>query len=181
MHQRIIVFNPETTEVNGVVTPKYSYAYVYSLKSKQWGMMQSSIKGTTNSYPDALAVVQEGNTQHVVDYTEEQEPQQGQEQVTKAVLITRPLKLDAPDVLKTVNTVNTRGNFQRGHVKTILYGSRDLISWQLIGSSVDHYLRYLHGTPYKYFRIVLLCDLYKGESVTGSTIEYTPRQTNQVR
>lgn len=176
VHQRIIVFNP-----------KKKYAYVYSLKSKQWGMMASSIKETTNSYPDALAVVQDGTTKNVVDYTEEEpepEPEPGEEQqarTTKAVLVTRPLKLDAPDVLKTVNTVITRGNFQRRHVKTILYGSRDLINWQLIGSSVDHYLRYLHGTPYKYFRIVLLCDLTKGENVTGSTIEYTPRLTDQVR
>ena len=170
VHQRIIVFNPEK-----------EYAYVYSLKSKQWGMMASNIKETTNSYPDALAVVQDETTKNVVDYTEEEPPQEGQESTTKAVLVTRPLKLDAPDVLKTVNTVITRGNFERGHVKTILYGSRDLINWQLIGSSVDHYLRYLHGTPYKYFRIVLLCDLTKGENVTGSTIEYTPRLTDQVR
>jgi len=188
VHQRIIVFNPETEIVNGQEVRKYSYAYVYSLKSKKWGMMYSTIAGTVNSYPNALAVTKEGEKQTVVDYSEDGLTGSETEGL-KGVIITRPIKLDEPDTLKTVNTVITRGKFKtrdkdRGnqcHVKTILYGSRDLENWHLIASSVDHTLRYLHGTPYKYFRLVLLCDLDKGESIISSTIEYTNKYADQIR
>lgn len=169
VHQRIIVFNPE-----------HSYAYVYSLKSKKWGMMYSTIAGTVNSYPNALAVTDDGTIRTVVDYSEDGLTGSETEGL-KGVIITRPIKLDEPDTLKTVNTVITRGKFKKGHVKTILYGSRDLENWHLIASSVDNTLRYLHGTPYKYFRIVLLCDLDKGESIISSTVEYTSKYANQIR
>jgi len=170
VHQRIIVFNPQ-----------YRYAYVYSLKSKKWGMMYSTIQKAINSYPNALAVIKDENENNViVDYSKDSVllPSVGSQ---KGVIITRPIKLDEPDTLKTVNTVITRGKFEKGHVKTILYGSRDLENWHLIASSVDHTLRYLHGTPYKYFRIVLLCDLEKGESIISSTIEYTNKYADQIR
>jgi hypothetical protein len=97
------------------------------------------------------------------------------------LLITRPLKLDQPDILKTIDTIIQRGYFRKGHVKTILYGSRDLFNWQLIYSSTDHYLRGFRGTPYKYFRIVLLCSLTKDESIFGCTVQYTPRLLDQPR
>jgi len=97
------------------------------------------------------------------------------------MLVTRPLKLDAANVLKTVDTIIQRGYFRKGHVKTILYGSRDLFNWQLVSSSEDHYLRGFSGSPYKYFRVVLLCSLSADESVSGCTVQFTPRLTNQPR
>ena len=168
--QRIIVFNRD-----------YPYAYVYSLKSKSWGMMPSTIAHTIPSYPEALAQLQDGT---IVDYSGTDDSRQdadGNLTGIKGVLITRPLKLDAPDALKTVDTVIQRGNFQRGHIKTAIYGSRDLINWFVVWTSVDHYLRGFRGTPYKYFRLVLLCDLDPTESVYGCSIQYTPRFTNRLR
>jgi hypothetical protein len=152
-------------------------------------MMYSTIQKAINSYPNALAVIKDENENNViVDYSKDSVllPTVGSQ---KGVIITRPIKLDEPDTLKTVNTVITRGKFKtrdkdRGnqcHVKTILYGSRDLENWHLIASSVDNTLRYLHGTPYKYFRLVLLCDLDKGESIISSTIEYTNKYADQIR
>lgn len=280
-HQHIVVYNPS-----------FNYAYVYSLKSKQWGMMQSNIASSINSYPNCMYVDRNGNiidlsaidAAEVVAETEEaqnevvyynndarviqslaesldidpaeidseltnslvtwvnilehdsaygrklnteiysalhvllekldsileltensdadfmaayyrlsalaaeeeqeaEEETETQEQSTNRTcfLITRPLKLDAPDVLKTVDTVIQRGNFRKGHIKTILYGSRDLYSWHLIASSRDHILRGFRGTPYKYFRIVLICDLEKDESIAGCTIGFTPRLTTKLR
>lgn len=161
IHQRVIVFNPA-----------YSYAYVFSLKSKQWGMMYSTIKAGINSYPEALAVDTDGALLSFSDIDGVHE---------KGLLVTRPLKLDAPDVLKTVDTIIQRGFFQKGHVQSVLYGSRDLFSWHLVWSSKDHYLRGFRGTPYKYFRIALLCDLSDGESIYGASLQFTPRQINQPR
>ena len=170
-NQRIIVYNPYRR-----------YAYVYSLKSKQWGLMQSSIKDSINSYPDALAMVTVPNGSQsgknaVFNFSQ---TVTGDAPVN-GLLITRPLKLDAPDLLKTIDTVIQRGYFRKGHVKTILYGSRDLFNWKLIYSSTDHYLRGFRGTPYKYFRIALLCSLTKDESIFGCTVQYTPRLLDQPR
>lgn len=177
-HQRIIVYNPDKT-----------YAYIYSLKSKMWSTMPSSIKDSINSYPDALAQIQivvppeqEGDdpttANKIINYSEDNPS------VTtgfNGVLVTRPLKLDAPDLLKTVDTIIQRGHFRKGHVKSILYGSRDLFNWHPVYTSVDHYLRGFRGTPYKYFRIALLCTLDKDESIFGCTVQYTPRLIDQPR
>lgn len=166
-HQRIIVYNPSQT-----------YAYVYSLKSKQWGMMSSDIQSSLNSYPDALALLQTNEeTYTIVNYSEEDSATEA----VRGILVTRPLKLDAPDVLKTVDTIIQRGYFRKGNVKTILYASRDLFNWQYVYSSADHYLRGFRGTPYKYFRIALICDMQKDESIFGCTVQFTPRLANQPR
>ena len=161
IHQRIIIYNKY-----------YTYAYIFSLKGKQWGIMYSKISSNFNSYPDALALISDGK---LVNFSKDNG------QALPALLVTRPLKLDAPDVLKTVDTVIQRGNFRKGHVQSVLYGSRDLVNWHLVWSSKDHYLRGFRGTPYKYYRIALLCNLAEGESIFGATVQFTPRQLNQPR
>ena len=178
VHQRIIVYNTNM-----------DYAYIYSLKDNKWGMIQTDIDYGINSYPEALAVT-DGNkvvdlsiekTVEVVDNVEIPIK-------VKCILATRPLKLDQPDALKTIDTVIQRGKFdflKSGRspkpIRAILYGSRDLYNWFMISSSTDHQLRGFSGTPYKYFRIVLLCDLYPDESVYGCTIRYNPRYLNRPR
>lgn len=161
VHQRIIVYNKD-----------YTYAYVFSLKTQAWGMMYSNIKSGINSYPEALAVDTDGN---LVNFSTSSSENIG------GLLVTRPLKLEAPDVLKTIDTVIQRGHFQKGHVQSVLYGSRDLYNWHLIWSSKDHYLRGFRGTPYKYFRIAGLCNLSPDESIFGASLQFNPRHTDQPR
>ncbi len=161
VHQHIIVFSPE-----------YTYAYVYSLKSQQWGMLFSKIDSVVNSYPEALAVDKDSN---LVDFTQDSSEDVG------GLLITRPLKLDAVNIHKTIDNIIQRGNFRKGHVQSVLYGSRDLMNWHLVWSSKDHFLRGFRGTPYKYFRIALLCNLAPDESIFGASVQFTPRLTNQPR
>lgn len=161
-NQRIVIFRPDAP-----------YAYLYSIKSKMWGMMECDLKSAVNSYPDAYAVTNDGKLVNLSS-PEADNPR-------RAILVTRPLKLDAPDIHKTIDTVIQRGNFRRGHVQSILYGSRDLHSWHLVWSSRDHFMRGFRGTPYKYFRIALLCDLAPDETLTGASIQYTPRLANRPR
>lgn len=161
VHQRIFVFSQ-----------KHSYAYVYSLKSKQWGMVYSNLTKTVNSYSEALAIDSSGN---LIDFSKESE------KMMPGLIVTRPIKLGEADILKTVDTVIQRGYFRSGHVKSVLYGSRDLFNWHLVNSSVSHHIVNRLGTPYKYFRIALLCSLDKDESVYGCTVQYTPRFTNRPR
>ena len=172
MHQHIIVFNPETTTPDGRKEyAKYPYAHVYSLKSKRWGMMQSNLVATVNSYPDALAI---DRNRQLVSFAS------SEEQSVKGLLVTRPFKLGSPDAYKTIHNVVQRGVFHKGNVKTLLYGSRDLYNWHLVGSSVDHWLRGLRGTPFKYFRIALLTDLAPGESVSAVTVDFEPKETTKL-
>ena len=161
VHQRIIVYNAS-----------YTYAYVYSLQSKGWGMMHSTFHYNINSYPEALAVTTDGK---MVNFSgTDQGPVTG-------LMVTRPLKLGEGDILKTIDTIIQRGVIRKGHVKSVLYGSRDLNNWHLINSSVTHRILNRRGTPYKYFRIALICDLDTDETICGCTLQYTPRLTNRIR
>ncbi len=172
LHQRVIVFNPTQKTVDGVAKPIYTYAYVYSLKSGQWGMTYSDLMSTVNSYPEAMAMTQDNR---LVSFSGSDETE------SKGLIVTRPLKLDAANVHKTVTVLIQRGHFQRGDVATVLYGSRDLYNWRLVWSSQDHYLRGFRGTPYKYFRIAALTTLSDGKSIFGSSVNYEPRLDNQLR
>lgn len=172
IHQRIIVFNPTTTTTGGVTTQNYTYAYVFSLKSRMWGMMYSNLDYSVNSYPDALAVTKANK---LVSFRTTDET------ISKGLFVTRPLKLEAPDIHKTISALIQRGHFERGDVGTVLYGSRDLYTWRLVWSSKDQYLRGFRGTPYKYFRIAGLTALTDGKSVFGASVTFEPRHTNNLR
>ncbi len=161
VHQRVIVYAPGIT-----------YAYVYSLKAQQWGMMFSDIASHLNSYPEALAV---NAGKAVVNFSV---PEDGQ---VKCLYATRPLKLEAANVLKTIDNVIQRGFFRKGNVATVLYGSRDLVNWHLVWSSKDHRLCGFRGTPYKYFRIAGVAALDDGENVFGASVRFTPRLDNRPR
>lgn len=161
VHQRVIIYAPGIT-----------YAYVFSLKSKLWGMTFSNIASHLNSYPEALAVDKDNN---IVNFSESDATQ------VQCLYVTRPLKLDAVNIHKTVDNIIQRGFFRRGNVATALYGSRDLVNWHLVWSSKDHYLRGFRGTPYKYFRIGGVATLDADESIFGASVQFTPRLTNQPR
>ena len=161
VHQRVIVYAPGIT-----------YAYVFSLKTNQWGMMFSNIASHLNSYPDALAMdTKNAVLNFSVPVTD----------TVKSLYVTRPLKLEAANVLKTVASVIQRGLFRKGNVSTALYGSRDLQNWHLVWSSKDNYLQGFRGSPYKYFRIAGVATLSPDENIYGASVEFTPRQTNNPR
>lgn len=161
VHQRVIVYSPNTT-----------YAYVYSLKTNQWGLMGSSISSHLNAYPEALAV---GKNNSVLNFSKIGSTS------AQCLYVTRPIKLGAPNIHKTISTIIQRGNFLRGDVGSVLYGSRDLYTWHLVWSSKDNFLRGFRGTPYKYFRIAGIATLSEDKSISGASVNYEPRHTNQMR
>lgn len=210
IHQRIIVYNPsfERQIVDQRVEPgpidpdthrptdrtifiyeyyrRYKYAYVFSLRSKLWGMMHTDILSSLNSYPNAIALAGIGSSRtesttpsfqslYLVsfDTPDTSNPVAG-------IAISRPVKFQAPYTLKSVYQLIQRGVFARGDVKSVLYGSRDLYSWHLVASSVDHFMRGLRGTPYKYFRIVAITSLADSQSITGATVDVEPRHVNRL-
>ena len=160
-NQHIIVYNPAVR-----------YAYVYSLKSQTWGMMQSDIIDNVNSWPESLAMADGAK---LVNLSKSMA-----ENIT-ALVVTRPFKIDDPNMFKTINTIIQRGMFRSTHVQQVLYGSNDLIHWHTVWSSVDKIMRGFRGTPYKAFRLALVCKFDRDESIYGFTVVYEPRMTNQVR
>lgn len=160
-HQRVLLFNDA-----------HDYAYVYSLKSKEWGMCESNFMYPINSYPEALVVTKDNKLVNLSEASGETRP---------GLIMTRALKLDDGDVMKTVNTIIQRGYFDRGDVTTVLWGSRDLKNWHIVWSSKDHYLRGFRGTPYKYFRIGATTTLTEDEQLIGASIMLEPKQTNKLR
>ena len=176
INQRIILFNPGK-----------NYAYLFSIKSKMWGIMASTLTSAINSYPEAYAMETVTTTKVVDDKTTEVKENclvdlsRSEATRAKGLLVTRPLKMDAGSVLKTFDTVFLRGLFAKGKVQAILYGSRDNINWHLVHSAKEHYLRGFRGSPYKYYRIAAVTDLSIGETLLGASVQFTPRLTNQLR
>lgn len=160
-HQRIIVYNPE-----------HSIAYVFSLSSKQWGMIESNIASSVNSYPEALAMSHKGE---FINFSEE-----GNQAVT-SLLLTRPFKLGDPALFKTIDTVIQRGYFTEGSIKQVLYGSNDYRHWFPVKSSSSSYMRGFSGTPFKAFRLAVIASLDTFDSLIGCSISFTPRLTSRLR
>lgn len=166
VNQRIILFNPDK-----------GYAYVYSMKTKLWGIQECSLTSVINSYPDALAMAKGEEENYLVDLSHTDA------ETVRCLLVSRPLKFDSPEVLKTLTTTIQRGMLPRHSedMATILYGTRDYISWHLIGSSCGLSLRSFRGTPYKAFRIVTVATMRKGNTIAGCSFDLTPRMTNRLR
>lgn len=161
VNQRIIVAKPNAT-----------YAYVYSMKSNKWGMIESTIVDSINSYPEAYAVGKDGG---LLDYSNPTIKD------VKATLVTRPIKFDTPNELKTIRTIVQRGMIERRDVKFILYGSRDLVNWYALASTTTSFLKGVSGTPYKYFRLAIMADLKEGKSIYGATMDVNPKYNNRIR
>ena len=162
---RIIVFNPS-----------YTYAYVYSLKSKMWGTMHNVFSKRVNIYPESYAINDNGR---IVDvYVKE--PTED----VRYFLCSRPLSLGQEDVHKTMLDCIARGNMysiENGKYGMVLFGSNDLKNWYFISSSVNRYLRNLVGSPFKYFRIVMMGCLGVNESISRLSTDFQSRWQNKLR
>jgi hypothetical protein len=161
--QQIIYYNPNQ-----------DYAYVFDLGSRTWGMMQSDIAYNINAYPLAMAVT---NDNELVEFVKPDKDSKYNEQR----LLTRPIKLGGPDVLKTIDTIIARGRFSKGEVKLVLYGSRDLENWRIIKTSKTHRITGIAGTPYKYFRILIIANMDGDSNMTSLSVDFMPRYNNKLR
>lgn len=194
VNQRVIVFKPASGEGN-------NYAYIYNLASHQWSFLPHQLSRTVNLYPYALALDKHGR---LLDYGKpklnadvsnpasgvgsrvELKPNGDKLGVATPItvsgwFVTRALKLNAGEVLKTIRTLIVRGSFERGAVRTMLWGSRDLRHWVAVAASADSIIRGISGSPYKYFRVGVKCDLGAEDYVTGCTIEFEPRHRDRLR
>lgn len=162
---RVILFNPS-----------YAYAYVYSLRSGTWATMPSSLRSRINSYPEAYAVATDGS---IVDLAQ---PTTAATTAAPYLLCTRPLALSSPDVFKAVQAAAVRGFFHGEKAcATALFASNDLCHWFPVASSLDHRLRPISGSPYKFFRLVCTGSLATGQTITSLTVQFAERRKNKLR
>ena len=162
---RIIVFNP-----------RYSYAYVYSLKSNLWGTMVNVFAKRVNSYPESYAINNAGKIVNV--YVEEPSDN------IPFFFCTRPLTLGHGDSHKTMFTCLIRGYWTCDASESngqILFGSNDMKHWFYIGSSTDNNLRNLVGSPYRYFRVAVIGKMNADESISSISTAFQPRWQNKLR
>lgn len=160
-HQHLVIYNPNV-----------NYAYIYSFKSQMWGIMLSDFKENVNSYPEAL-VMTKGN--YLVDFSKYEND------YNKVLVITRPFKMGEPNIHKTINTIIQRGIFNSRKIAQILYGSNDLKNWILVRSSQNIKMNGFRGSPYKYYRIAIVRNFDKSESLQGFSVQYEQRLTNKLR
>lgn len=99
----------------------------------------------------------------------------------KGFYTTRPMKLDAPDALKTVRTLVERGVWKS--VKYLaMWGSRDLRHWALIGAVVGNKMPRLSGTPYKYFIVGGWTDMtVNGDVISRLTMDVAAKYQDKIR
>ena len=161
--QRVIVFNQDKM-----------YAYVLSLTSKMWSTIRSEYKYSVNSYPDGLAITQEGIEAQLVNVCEDGEAQGG-------VIVTRPMKLNNVHALGTITDIMVRGNLNNAHASVALLGTRDYTNYLYVGSGTRGRIARLHGSPYKAFVAVVMANLEDGETIDGMSVEYQMRQANRMR
>lgn len=161
--QRVIVFNQDKM-----------YAYVLSLTSKMWSTIRSEYKYSVNSYPDGLAITQEGIEAQLVNVCEDGEAQGG-------VIVTRPMKLNNAHALGTITDIMVRGNLDKAHASVALLGTRDYTNYLYVGSGTRGRIARLHGSPYKAFVVVVMANLEDGETIDGMSVEYQMRQANRMR
>lgn len=157
-NQQVIVSNPACEQ-----------ALVLSLKSGQWAHMGMKIDRAVPSYPNALAMMK--NT--LVDFSNRLD------EVVQVSLITRPFKLDAPDVHKTIRQIIQRGVGNTGiHA---LYASNDLQNWVSVWACNGARMGAFSGTPYKYFRMALSLEAVADTSLSGFSVDYVPKLTDRLR
>lgn len=164
-NRRLIVFNP-----------KYTYSYLMDLDTQQWTVLTRKFVDHLN--PVAQCLMVDADNETVYDYSTDDVQQE-----MAAWLSTRAMKLGAPDYHKTIRTMIQRGQLHsRTSVGQLLYGSRDMVSWYPIRSSITSVMRGFGGSGYKYFRVfAFLPQMTQKDSLYGCSVGFDLRMTSRMR
>lgn len=158
------------------------YAYVFSLRSSQWGACESRavdmvgsycvLEGETEGGEACLQVVTLGGSTNARQHV---------------LLVSRPLSLGGRYIHKTISMavirgmLHGRGSGEASRVGCMLWGSNDLWHWHAVMSSQDQCLRGRSGTPYKWWRIGVVGSLGMDETIDGVSFDVRGRMTRRLR
>ena len=169
-HERIIIYSPKCNYFFLITGDKVSI-----IQDKQFC-------GYLRSVGNCYMMLQEENIDldrfYVYDYSSDEVVD-----IQSSYFITRPFKLDMPDVHKSIQSIIQRGVFcGRKDVQQALYGSNDLYNWTPVWSSKDIYLRGMRGSGYKYYKLAIFIPKFNQDEILhGCSVEFTPRLTNKPR
>lgn len=152
-----------------------SYAYAYSLESQSWATVTSSFTKVVSDYPHSYL---QNSKQGVVNISTKANYDSSSR--VKSVILSRPVKL-GDDMLKTVNQIINRGNFEMDKINVVLFASTDGNTYFPIGSAKGPKLSGLCGSPYRYFRIALISNFSAQESLSETSVYFTPKWRNKPR
>ena len=151
------------------------YAYIYSLHSRTWATMSADFVTAVSDYPGCYL---QRTTGEVMDISTKQDYDSGR--TVKTLLLSRPLKL-GDDALKTLNTVINRGHVLRNKGAVVAFASHDGWKYVPIGSAVGYRLSRLQGSPYRYFRLLLVREMDIGQSLSATSVYFTRKWRNKAR
>ena len=175
INYRIIVFRPYNEADKATHT-----SFIYDIGSKMWGTMDSTLTSSVEGYPQSqVNMVGAGGVTVIGQYGTDNATLVGD---GKMMYTTRPMKLQKPDVMKTVRTLIER-SVSHGGVKYLgLWGSRDMVNWTLIGAVHGGKMPRVSGTPYKYFIVGGWSKLnINGDAISRLTIEEKDKYTDKLR
>lgn len=173
-----------------VINSSQIYSYVYNLTTGSWSIVLASPSrmpnehtkyakyiSVTNNFPDSY-IHDDHNRIFNLSSVMSNHPYA----ITSSGLaISRPIKLDDPDGLKTISKVIHRGTFDPSANSTILFGSLDGENYYPIASSTDNTISHIHGSPYKYFRVVIIANMAPKDGISGTTVQYEHKYRNKLR
>ncbi len=175
-HARLIVYNPG-----------YAYSYVYNYAEQSWCIITEAFAMSLND-ADRCRLVRytcdydDGGLPTAYDTKVYDYSSDDVVETKSALLMSRPIKMGAPDTLKTVSSVIQHGVFDCGHVAQAIYGSNDNRHWTAVMSSDMERMEDFRGSGYKYFRLVVfLKDFAQDESVSGCSVDVAGRMSNKLR
>lgn len=152
-----------------------NYAYAYYINHNSWCVIDIDIEKALLSFPSALAI--SSDKTKVLNFSTENTTNQ-----TDFKLITRPLKMKAPNIFKTLYLIIQRGYFTaNSNINQVLYASNDLINWTTVWSSKNNLMNGFGGTPYKFYKIDLSGKLNHDDRIVGFTAQYELKGTNKPR
>lgn len=175
INYRIIVFKPYDADDTGTHT-----AYVYDLKSKMWATMESTLTSSVEGYPASMVnMVGDNGVTIIGKFDADAQALVGD---GMAFYTTRPMKLDKPDVMKTVRTLIERSISHGGAKYLALWGSRDIVNWQLISAVQGGKIPRISGTPYKYVIVAGWSQLdIHGDVISRLTVEEKDKYQDKIR
>lgn len=154
-----------------------NYAWVYKLDTATWHRQQNP-GGVTpvvpiNSYPEALMTFAVTGTANfsVIDFTTDRTVTPA---LRTALVITRSIDLDAPDVRKQFKALRVKGYLgEGGTAQVVLMGSMDGIYYDRLTT--------MRSGSYKFYKLALLLKLYPDERVSWVDLDFEERFTNKLR
>ena len=157
-----------------LVNPSCVYQYVYSIHDGTWHKMCFGLtfKKALNSYPDLYMQCESNEGDAVYNFSIQDDVNDFTTR-TFGILITRALDFDDPYVLKTIQAIRHRGDYDKDYVSYLLYGSRDGINYIPVHS--------LKGKSFKFYRLAIMAKLLPTEHLARTSVEVDVKFTNKMR